>query len=516
MPTERLSMRKVREVLRLKHAVGLTYREISEATGVGKTAVWEYIRRAEVIGITWPVPGDVDDTTLERRMFACPGALVLERDAVDWVRVHEELKRRGVTLLLLWQEYRSHDQQGYGYSRFCQLYGEWRRRVSATMRQTHVAGEKLFVDFAGVTIAVFDAANGQVRVAHIFVAALGASNYTYAEARWSQGLVDWIGAHVNALTALGGVPKAVVCDNLKAGVTKPSRYEPGINRTYQDLADHYGFVVLPTRVRKPRDKAKVEVAVLIVERWVLARLRNRRFFALEELNTAIRECIADLNSRVMRKLGKSRRELFETLDRPALAALPDEPYRYAEWKKCRVAPDYHVAIDDHYYSVPSRLIGAEVEARATDTTVEIFHKGSRVASHVRSRLKNRHTTITAHMPSAHRRYAEWTPARLNQEAARIGPATTALVAAIMTAKPHPEQGFRSCLGILRLVKSYGAQRLEAACRRGNDIGATTYGSIASILKQGLDRAQEQNTAPDAAKHGTPIQHTNIRGQRYYH
>jgi transposase len=516
MPTERLSMRKVREVLRLKHAVGLSYREISEATGVGKTAVCEYIRRAEVVGITWPLPDGVSDAALERLMFACPGARAIERDAVDWGKVHEELKRRGVTLLLLWQEYRACDQHGYGYSRFCQRFGAWRRRLSATMRQTHLAGDKLFVDFAGATIAVFDAASGQVRLAHIFVAVLGASNYTYAEARWSEGLADWIGAHVNALTALGGVPKAAVCDNLKAGVTKPSRYEPGINRTYQDLADHYGFVVLATRIRKPRDKAKVAVAVLIVERWVLARLRNHRFFSLEELNAAIRECIADLNSRIMRKLGKSRRELFETLDRPALAALPDESYRYAEWKKCRVAPDYHVEIDDHYYSVPSRLIGEEVEARITDSTIEIFHKVSRVASHIRSRLKNHHTTITEHMPSAHRRYAEWTPARLKQEAAKIGPSTIALVEAIMMAKPHPEQGFRSCLGILRLAKSYGAQRLDAACRRGNDIGARTYGSIASILKHGLDRAAAQNTAQDDDKPSAPIRHANIRGQGYYH
>ncbi len=505
-------MRKVREVLRLKHAVGLSYREISEATGVGKTAVWEYIRRAEVIGITWPVPDDLDDGTLERRLFACPGVPVVERDVIDWVRVHEELKRRGVTLVLLWQEYRSYDQHGYGYSRFCDLYNEWRRRISATMRQTHAAGEKLFVDFAGDTVAVFDAASGQSKPAHIFVAALGASNYTYAEARWSEGIADWVGAHVNALTALGGVPKAVVCDNLKAGVTKPSRYEPAINRTYQDLADHYGFVVLPARVRKPRDKAKVEVAVLIVERWVLARLRNQRFFALEELNAAIRECIADLNNRVMRKLGKSRRELLEALDRPALAALPDQPYRYAEWKKCRVAPDYHVEIAGHYYSVPSRLIGQLVEARITDTTVEILHNGNRVASHVRSVVNNRHTTVKEHMPSAHRRYAEWTPARLMQEAASIGPATIALVEAIMQTKPHPEQGFRTCLGILRLAKTYGAQRLEAACRRGNDIGARSYGSIASILRHGLDRAQAQ----DAAAHGAPIQHANIRGRGYYH
>jgi len=304
----------------------------------------------------------------------------------------------------------------------------------------------------------------------------------------------------------------VVCDNLKAGVTKPSRYEPGINRTYQDLAEHYGFAVLPARVRKPRDKAKVEVAVLIVERFVLARLRNRRFFSLHELNTAIRECVSDLNAKVMRKIGKSRTELLETIDRPALDALPAEPYRYAEWKKCQVAPDYHVEIDKHYYSVPSRLIRETVEARITDTTIEILHKGSRIASHARSAVPHRHTTVTEHMPSAHRRYAEWTPARMMSAAAKIGPSTIALVEAIMKAKPHPEQGFRACLGILRLEKSYGAQRLEAACHRGNDIGATSYGSVASILKHGLDKAYAQENAPQ----GEPIRHANIRGRGYYH
>jgi transposase len=505
-------MRKVREVLRLKHAVGLSYREISEATGVGKSAIWAYIRRAEAIGITWPVPDEIDDATLERRLFAHPIVPAVERDGIDWAKLHEELKRRGVTLMLLWLEYRGRSPQGYSYSRFCERYGEWRRKISATMRQTHVAGDKLFVDFAGDTIPITDPLTGESQPAHVFVAALGASNYTYAEARWSEGLADWIGSHVNALAALGGVPKAVVCDNLKSGVTKPSRYEPGINRTYQDLSDHYGFVVLPTRVRKPRDKAKVEVAVLIIERWVVARLRNRRFFSLEELNVAIREHVADLNHRVMRKVGKSRQELFDTLDRPALSPLPDEPYRYAEWRKCRVAPDYHVEIAGHYYSVPSRFIGEQVEARITDTTIEIFAKGSRIASHVRSRLTNRHTTVTEHMPSAHRRYAEWTPARLMQEAAKIGPATVALFEAILAAKPHPEQGFRSCLGILRLAKSYGAQRLEAACRRGNEIGSRSYGSIASILQHGLERSAAPNGAPQRA----PIRHANIRGQGYYH
>jgi transposase len=505
-------MRKVREVLRLRHALSLSYREIGEALGVSKTAAAEIVRRAQVTGLTWPLPQLLDDGELERRLFTAPGEAQPDRPAPDWAKLHEELKRRSVTLVLLWQEYRAEHPDGYGYSRFCDFYSEWRRSVSATMRQTHAAGEKLFVDFAGDTVPVINPLTGEIRLAHIFVAALGASNFTYAEARWSEGLADWISVHVNALTAIGGVPRAVVCDNLKAGVTKPSRYEPGINRTYQELATHYSFVVLPTRIKKPRDKAKAEVAVQIVQRFVLARLRNRRFFSLDELNVAIRECVADLNAKIMRKLGKSRRELLETIERPALKPLPAEPYRYAEWKRARVAPDYHIEIAGHYYSVPSRLIREVVEARITSMTVEIFHRGKRVASHAFSAVRNRHTTIAEHMPSAHRRYGALTSAWIMAEAAKIGPSTVALVEAIMKAKPHPEQGYRSCLGILRLGKQYGTDRLDAACRRGNDIGARTYGSIASILQHGLDRADAQEKAPD----GAPIQHANIRGRRYYH
>jgi transposase len=513
MPGTKVSMRKVREVLRLKHALGMSERLIADAVGVGKTAVGEYLRRARVIGLAWPLPEGMDEAELERRLFTPAGFHDgPTKPLPNCAQVNEELKRRGVTLMLLWEEYRAEHADGYGYSRFCDLYGDWRKRITPTMRQTHVAGEKLFVDWAGDAIAVFDPITGAEHGARIFVAALGASNYTYAEARWTETLPDWIGAHVNALSAIGGVPKAVVCDNLKAGITKPSRYEPGINRSYQDLADHYGFVVLPTRVRKPRDKAKVEVAVLIVERFVLAKLRNRRFFSLDELNAEVRECVATINAKVMKKFAKSRLELLETIDRPALKGLPSEPYRYAEWKRCGVAPDYHVEVHDHYYSVPFRLLRETVEARLTDTTVEVFHKGLRVASHPRSSVRHRHTTIPEHMPSAHRRYAEWTPQRMMREAAKIGPATIALVEAIMKAKPHPEQGFRSCLGIMRLVKTYGTARVEAASQRGNDIGATTYGSIASILKTGLDKAYANSKAPD----GPPIRHANIRGRGYYH
>ncbi|MFZ0837844.1 MAG: IS21 family transposase [Xanthobacteraceae bacterium] len=513
MPAERAPMRKVREVLRLRHALGVSERQIAITVGVSRSTVGEYLRRAAVIGITWPVPEGMDDVELERRLFTPPTFDENPaRPLPDWTHVHRELKRPGVTLLLLWEEYRAEHADGYGYSRFCDLYRRWRATISPTMRQAHGPAEKLFVDFAGDTVAVFDAATGGQRLAHVFVAVLGASNYTYAEARWSEGLADWIGLHVNTFTAIGGVPKAVVCDNLKAGVTATCRYEPGINRTYQELAEHYDTAILPTRPRKPRDKAKVEVAVQIVQRFVLARLRNRRFFSLNELNAAIRETVADLNTKIMRKLGVSRNELFADIDRPALKALPSTPYQYAEWKKCRVAPDYHVEIADHYYSVPSRLIRQELEARITDTTVEILHKGIRVASHARSYARRRHTTIPEHMPSAHRRYAEWTPARIKREAAKIGPATIALVEAIMKAKPHPEQGFRACLGILRLARSYGSVRIEAACQRGNDIGATSYGSIKSILQHGLDRAYANERPPD----GPPIRHSNIRGTGYYH
>jgi transposase len=513
MPGQRLPMRQIREVLRLKHVRGHSGDQIAAMVGVSRYTVAEYLRRAAVVGITWPVPPELDDAALERKLFTPPFASTeAPRPQPEWARVHAELRRPGVTLLLLWEEYRAGQPDGYGYSRFCDLYAAWRGRLSRTMRQTHPAGERLFVDYAGLTVPVIDAATGEVRPAQIFVAALGASNFTYAEARWTQSLPDWIGCHVNALTSFGGVARQIVCDNLKAGVTAACRYEPGISRTYQDMATHYGTAILPTRVRRPRDKAKVEVAVQVVQRWVLARLRHRRFFSLTELNTAIRELIAELNDRPMRHLATSRRALFEALERPALLPLPSEPYVYAEWRRCRAGLDYHVEVHGHFYSVPYRLMREIIEARITDQTIELFHAGVRVAAHARNPRPHRHTTIPEHMPSAHRRYADWTPTRLLREAAAIGPATIALVERILSAKPHPEQGFRACLGILRLVRGYGPERLEAACQRGLDIGARSYGSVQSILRNGLDRAYRPEPVPDEL----PVEHGNIRGSRYYH
>ncbi len=512
MPGQRLPMRQVREVLRLKYVCGHSGHQIAAMIGVSRYTVAEYLRRAAVVGITWPVPEALDDTALERKLFTPPFTSEAVRPQPDWPRMHAELRKPGVTLLLLWEEYRAGQPDGYGYSRFCDLARDWRGRLSPTMRQTHPAGERMFVDYAGQTAEVVDNATGEVRRAQVFVAVLGASNLTYAEARWTQSLPDWIGCHVGAFASFGGVARQIVCDNLKAGVTAASRYEPGISRTYQDMATHYGTAILPARVRKPRDKAKVEVTVQVVQRWVLARLRHRRFFSLAELNGAIRELIADLNNRPMRHLGTSRRALFEAIEREALLPMPQTPYAYAEWRRCRAGLDYHVQVYGHFYSVPYRLMREAVEARITDQTIELFHKNDRVACHVRDPRQHRHTTIPEHMPSAHRRHAEWTPTRLLREAQAIGPSTIALVERILTAKPHPEQGFRACLGILRLVRGYGPERLEAACQRGMDIGAQTYGSVNSILRNGLDRAYRPEPVPDEL----PVQHENIRGSGYYH
>ena len=466
-------MRRVREILRLKHEGGASDRQIARSLGLARSTVALTLERAAAAGLRWPLPATLTDRVLEAMLYAGHGSQqgARRKTEPDWAHVHHELRRPGVTLMLLWEEYRQHEPGGYQYSRWCELYRAWEGRLSPTMRQSHPAGERLFVDYAGQTVDVIDPSSGEIRAAQIFVAAMGASNYTYAEATWTQSLPDWIGAHVRALAFFGGVPAQLVPDNPKVGVERANWYEPGLNRTYLDLATHYDTAILPTRTRKPRDKAKVEVAVLVVERWILARLRNRRFFSLAELNRAIWELVADLNARPMRRLGVSRRDLFLELDRPALKELPVEPYEYAEWRPRRVGRDYHVDIDGHYYSVPHRLIREQLDARITEHTIELFCKGERVAVHLRGGGRGRHTTIAEHMPSSHRRYADWTIERIRADAAAIGPATAGLCALILESRPHPEQGYRAGIGILRLARHYGAARLEAACDRGLDIGA---------------------------------------------
>lgn len=512
MPTGRLNMRRIRDVLRLKYGQGLSERQVAASLALSKTSVGTYLRRARQAGLRWPLPAGLDDDGLELLLFPAPPTVPApDRPVPDWADIDRELRRPGVTRMLLWEEYRASCPEGFAYTWFCTHYDAWKGRVRPTMRQTHVGGEKVFVDFAGDTIDVIDPENGEVRAMKLFVAAMGASNYTYAEAVASEGLEDWIGAHVRMFAFLGGVPKVVVPDNLKSAVLKADRYDPGLNRTYAEMAEHYGTAVLPARPRKPRDKAKVEVAVQVAQRWILARLRNRRFFSLAELNTAIRWLRDELNMRQMRGYGASRADLFATLDRPHLQPLPAEAYAFARWKRARVAPDYHVEVDSSWYSVPFGLIRAEVDVRVCGGIVEIFHKGQRVASHLRCPGRRSHVTEPDHMPSAHRRHAEWTPARMLAQAAKLGPSVTAFCEAVMADRPHPEQGFRTCMGVLALVKSYDATRLDAACRRGLTIKARSVASIRSILKNGLDRAFFEESPEDR-----PLRHANIRGQGYYH
>lgn len=504
-------MRKIVDVLRLD-AAGLSGRRISASLGIGRSCVGDYLDRAKAAGLSWPLPDGIDETALERRLFPQVSLKGRQFAQPDWAVVHSELKRPGVTLSLLWEEYRGRHPDGYGYSAFCEHYGVWSARLSPVMRQRHTAGERMFVDYSGARMALTDPATGVALPVEIFIAVLGASNYTYAEASWSQNLADWIASHTRAFTAFGAVSALIVSDNLKSGVIRACFYEPEINRSYADMAAHYGAAILPARPYKPRDKAKVEAAVLLVQRWIIARLRNRRFFTLEELNAAIAEEVARLNARVSRHLGASRRQIFEAIERPAMSALPSTPYVHADWRRTSAGPDYHVRLEEHHYSIPYELIRQQLWARLTASTVEIFRSGKRVACHRRAAPGDTgYTTLREHMPASHRRHAEVTPQALRDRASQVGAATALLVDAILRERPHPEQGFRSCLGILRLERSHGRERLEAACDRALKINARTLSSVNSILQNRLD-----GRLPDSPPEAPPITHANIRGPRFFH
>jgi transposase len=503
-------MRKIKEVIRLKWETGLSNRAIAQSCSIGRATVADYLHRAAAAGLSWPLP-ELNESELDRKLFPPLPTIPAEfRPLPSWPEIHQELQHKGVTLFLLWEEYRQNNPEGFQYSWFCQHYNQWAGKLDLVMRQTHRAGEKLFVDYAGQTVPVCHSTTGEVREAEIFLAVLGASSYTYAEATWTQQLPDWISSHVRAFNFFGGVTEILVPDNLKSGVSKACRYDPDINPTYQDLASHYGCAVIPARTYTPRDKAKVEAGVLLVERWILARLRKVRFFSLNELNQAISELPLKLNIHPFKKLPGCRRSHFEALDQPALKPLPVQPYCYADWKKARVHIDYHFEVDGHYYSVPYQLVKQQLDIRFTQHTVEAFFKGRRVASHIRSYRKGSFTTLTGHMPKAHQQYLEWTPQRLIRWAAETGPLTSRLIEAILGARTHPQQGFRNCLGILRLGKAYGPDRLEKAARRALAIGGLSYRTVESILKNGLD----QKSLP-AASLAPVIQHDNLRGPHYY-
>ena len=511
MARETLSMRKLSEVLRLSLEQKLSVRQVARSCCLARSTVSDYLARARVAGLGWPLPEGLDETRLDGLLFPTPEAVVPQRTPLEFLYIRNELRRKHVTLQLLWEEYRCHTPKGYGYSQYCQLYRDWLGKQAISLRQEHRAGEKLFVDYAGDTIPIHDRLTGTVTAGHLFVAVLGCSNYTYAEVTASEQLPDWIGAQVGALEYIRGVPQVVVPDNPKALVKSPCRYDPDINLTYQELAEHYGFAVIPARPRKPRDKAKVEAGVLIAERWILARLRHHTFFSLAEVNIAVTDLLTKLNRHPFKKLPGCRHEVWEQMDRPALHPLPERRYELAEWKKVGVNVDYHVEVDGHYYSVPYRLIGQQVTARFTRTTVEIIHKSQRVAAHVRSLQKGRHTTVPEHRPPAHQEHVQWTPERIASWAGSIGPNCQTAVRAIMASRPIPEHGFRPCLGVIRLSKRYSHVRVDGACERALKLNIVSYRHIENMLKSGHDQLPLQ-TSPAGAVAGT---HDNVRGAKYY-
>jgi transposase len=507
-------MRKIKEVLRLTYHGGLSRRQIAHSCQISRSTVADYLNRAEQAGIGWPLPEGVTDQELEQRLF--PPALTIPgsaRPLPDFDYIYQELKAHkkfNLTLDLLWREYKEQHPDGYQYSQFCLLYRSWQKKLDYSMRQDHRGGEKLFVDY-GEGLKLLDPNSGQPIGTQLFVAVWGASNYTYAEATFTQQLPDWIGSHVRAFSYFGCLPKAVVPDCLKSAVNRACRYEPELNPTYAEMAEHYGICVLPARPARPRDKAKVETAVLIAKRWILAALRHRTFYSLSELNSAIAELLERLNTRALRKVKKSRRELFDLFDRPQAQPLPEKSYEFAEWRVATVNIDYHIEIERHYYSVPFRLIREKLDVRLTASTVEAFLKGERVTAHIRSFIAYGHTTLKEHMPPSHQKYLDWTPSRMVSWAKKIGPHTAALLQIIIESRTYPEQAYRSCLGILRLEKHYSKERLEKASGRALKFGAHSFHSLRKILSSGLDRLED---TPRSAQ--TLADHENIRGSQYYH
>ena len=505
-------MRRIKEILRLKFEFNLNNRQIARSCNIPHSTVINYLRRAEAAGVAWPLPPDMSDTDVEKLLFPTVPA---DRKVPmpDFEAIHTELLgHKYVTLELLWREYKRIYPEGYQYSYYCELYRRWAKKLDIYLRQEHRAGERMFVDHAGPTVPVVDRDTGLVKEASIFVAVLGASNYTFCEAVWKRDLPSWIGSHNRAVEFFRGVTEVTTPDNWKTGVKDPCYYDPELNPTYRDWAEHVGTVIIPARVRKPRDKAIVENGVLIVERWILAALRHRTFFSLAELNGAIRELLTRLNHRKFKKLDTTRARLFEEVDRPALKPLPTTPFEFAERKKATVHPDYHVEVDHHYYSVPYRYQGEKVEARFSEKTVEILFDGKGIATHIRSYVPGKHTTREEHRPEKHRDL-KWTSSYMVDKGREIGPATAGVLKQIMEQRKHPELGYRACLGVLRFGKRYSNERLEAACRRAIAMNASSYRSIKSILENSLDREPLESVEIPAAHSEV---HSNVRGSAYYH
>ena len=510
MPKKRTSMTNIKEVLRLKYECGLSIRQIASCTKVSRSTISEIINRFAQGSLQWPLQPQQSESFLNQQLFhdKSPSPVKV---MPDFAQYFIELKRKSMTKLLLWQEYaEQYQEQAYQYSQFCEHFTRWQKMQKRSMRQLHAAGDKLFIDYCGPTFPVNNPDTGEIRQAQIFVATLGASNYTYVEACPSQKTEHWLEAHANAFEHFGGVPALLVPDNLKAAVTKTDRYEPTLNESYQKLAHHYRTAIMPARPYRPKDKAKAENAVLIVERWIMMRLRHRQFYTFHELNLSIRELMNDLNQRTMKQVKVSRQTLFDSIDKPALKPLPHQRYQYTELKRAKVAPDYHVEYKQHYYSVPHHLVGQTIELEATARLIQIYHQGVLIAQHPVSEKVYGLTTQSEHMPENHQ-YQKWSPERLLNWGGRIGAATRDVVQRLLMSKAHPAQSYRSCLGLLNLTKKYGDQRLEQACKDALMTNNPYLRFIRNLLENNREGQLSHPIDP------TPdLQHCNVRGPDCYH
>ena len=513
MAKERISMRKIKEVLRLKYDRSLNVSQISRICGISRPAVDSYLLKFRASGLGWPLPEEITEDLLEERLFPCNTVKNSLKVAPDYEYIIQEIRRPNVTLEVLWAEYIAANPRGYQYSYFCELYRRHTKKLNYSMRQEHKAGEKNFVDFSSIEdINIIRPFVGETIKAKLFVSVWGASNYMFAKAVKGEDLRSWINVNIDSLEYSGCSPKAIVPDNLKSAVTKACRYEPDINPAYAEFAKHYGTAIFPARPYRPKDKSKAENGVKLAKRWLMSRLRNRIFHSLDELNAAIFELLEIFNSKKMKKFNKSRKELFEELDKANALPLPQRRYEFALWKQARVQFNYHVSFEDHYYSVPYTSIHKVVDMRASGGTIEIFHKGERICSHQVSFKKNGYTTVKEHMPANHQKYVEWTPERISELAERCGPHVKEIVKKIINKKKFPEQAYRACLGILRMGNRYSKERLNAACNRALQYRIVSYQGIAEILKKGLDKIHAES---NCRANIIGKSHENIRGSEYY-
>jgi transposase len=509
---EHTSMKKIREVLRLTYELGLNQRQVAESVCISRTSVQEIQARCKVAKLQWPLGEEDTDEKLSEILFPKTYEKDPEKKIIpDWSNVHKELKMKGVTKQLLWIEYKEENQQGYQYTQFCGKYREWEKLHRLSMRQNHIAGEKMFLDFSGLTVPYVNHQTGEIKKAEIFLAVLGGSSYTFSYAVENQTIPNWIHAHTKAFDYFGGSSLILVPDNLKSAIQKTCRYEPDLNPTYREFAKHYGVAVIPARPYKPKDKSKVEVGVQVAQRWILAKLRKRTFYSILEINDAIQPLLEELNDKKMRHLGSSRKELFEQYEKKELKNLPSEHFEIYEWKNAKINIDYHVQFETNYYSAHHGLVHKDVELRITKNVIEIYHSNKLVALHKRSFQIGKYSTLKGHMPMPHQKHVEWTPERILNWASGIGVNTTKCFGIIIARYPHPEQGFRSCLGILRLAKQYSEYRLEAACTRAVVSSQVSFKSIKNILKTSLDKVKIKEEPME----NISINHENIRGSDYY-